>query len=260
MKKLLSNSVSLLFIMHFVTGIAYGASSVVVTGNSAGAENQPGWLFNRDLSTSTPFVFNTNEASIGFGSLYILPIGSTPANKMVAENFVNTPVEDVNAISYDFLIGSGGSLTDSDQFYMNVYANFGESDDLKYYDCRYNIIPSEGSMTNFTTVEFDPTKSYSVTTRGSSPYTCPSVPADMNSLSSGSNIRMFALNVGDTSANDVGLDGYLDNVVVNTIAGETIYDFDPLITKENCKKGGWMSFSNPLFKNQGHCVSYVQTR
>ena len=30
-------------------------------------------------------------------------------------------------------------------------------------------------------------------------------------------------------------------------------------TKDECKKDGWMSFSNPTFKNQGQCVSYVMS-
>jgi hypothetical protein len=36
-----------------------------------------------------------------------------------------------------------------------------------------------------------------------SPFTYPSVPADMDTVSAGSNIRMFALNIGDTSLSDV---------------------------------------------------------
>ena len=31
---------------------------------------------------------------------------------------------------------------------------------------------------------------------------------------------------------------------------------DPYVGKELCKKGGWESFTNPSFKNQGQCVSY----
>lgn len=31
-------------------------------------------------------------------------------------------------------------------------------------------------------------------------------------------------------------------------------------TKEDCKNGGWQQFSDPPFKNQGDCVSYVATR
>lgn len=29
-------------------------------------------------------------------------------------------------------------------------------------------------------------------------------------------------------------------------------------TMDECKKGGWKTFTNPEFKNQGQCVSYVQ--
>jgi len=241
----------------------FAATTVLVTGNTSAGENQPGWLFNRDVSTSTPYEFNTDQASIGVGSLYVEPIGATPANKFVGENFLNTAIADVNSISYDFMIGSGGVATEEEQFYMNVYANFGVSDDLKYYDCRYNVVPTVGSTTGFTTVTFDPTQAYPVTTRGgtnASPYTCPAVPADMNLLSAGSNFRAFALNVGDTSASDMGLDGYLDNVVVNTDTDVTTYNFDPALTpssKDACKKDGWKTFNSPAFKNQGQCVSYT---
>jgi hypothetical protein len=33
----------------------------------------------------------------------------------------------------------------------------------------------------------------------------------------------------------------------------------PPTTKDQCKDGGWTTFNNPSFKNQGDCVSYVAT-
>jgi hypothetical protein len=43
----------------------------------------------------------------------------------------------------------------------------------------------------------------------------------------------------------------------------TIYPLPPvtpvLTDKNLCKKGGWKTFINPSFKNQGQCVSYVQS-
>jgi hypothetical protein len=239
---------------------AFAATTVMVSGNTSSGENQPGWMFNRDASTSTPYEFNDDQASIGDGSLYVKPIGATASDKFIAENFINTPIADLNSISYDFMIGSSGDSNDEEHFYMNVYANFGESDDLKFYDCRYAVVPTVGSTGSFTTVTFDPTQAYPVTQRNTSPYTCPAVPADMDLLSPGSNIRVFALNVGDTSINDQGLDGYLDNVVVNTDSAETTYDFEPVLTpvsKDECKNGGWMNFNTPSFQNQGQCVSFV---
>ena len=237
----------------------------VVSSNTSAGENQPGWLFNRDINFDTPYEFNTVAASIGAGSLYVLPIGANPSDKFIAENFINAPIANVNSISYDFKIASG-TVADANQFYMSVYANFGTSSDDKFYDCRYNVVPTTGSTGAFTTVVFDPTQAYSVTTRGGatpSPFPCPAIPANMDLVSPGSNIRAFTLNVGDTSTSDVGLSGHLDNVVTDTDSGVTIYDFDPavvvpptVITKNACKLGGHVTYG---FKNQGQCVRFVET-
>jgi hypothetical protein len=48
----------------------------------------------------------------------------------------------------------------------------------------------------------------------------------MDLQSAGSNIRVFAINVGDTSNSDVGVNGYLDKVVVVMGANSTTYDFE----------------------------------
>jgi len=52
-----------------------------------------------------------------------------------------------------------------------------------------------------------------------------------------------------------------DNVEIDDIT----HDFTPEppaptvpTDKDQCKKGGWQTFTNPSFKNQGQCVSYVQ--
>lgn len=239
---------------------SYAADQTVkVSGNTSSGENQPGWMFNRDPSTATPFEFNNGAASTGVGSLYVLPIGANASDKFIGEFFpdaANQPMSGIDSFSYDFQIGSGGTAADANEFYLNVYANFGESDDNKFYDCRYNVVATTGSTGGFTTVVFDPDQTYPVTTRGgasASPYSCPAKPADMDTLSTDSNVRALAINVGDTSASDVGLDGYLDNVVFDAQGTSTAYDFEPApATKDDCKEGGWANYG---FKNQGQCVS-----
>lgn len=206
-----------------------------VNDNTSAGENQLGWMFNRDTTTATPFQFNDDAASVGTGSLYVLPIGTTtPADKFIGELFLLDKIADIDRISYDFKIAAPSADVE-EHFYMSVYANFGVSSSTKFYDCRYNVIPTAGSLAGFTTVTFDPTQSYAVTTRGgaqASPFTCPSNPAGMNALSSGSTIRAIALNVGDTSASDADVSGYLDNVKVVTKDGidthTTTYDFEPI--------------------------------
>jgi hypothetical protein len=40
----------------------------------------------------------------------------------------------------------------------------------------------------------------------------------------------------------------------------TVYDFQLAPTStDDCKNGGWQNYTNPTFKNQGDCVSYVAT-
>ena len=253
-------------ISNFQESDGQASSTVIVSGDTFDPGEYSGWLFNRDMNTQTPFIFTTDEASIGSGSLYIEPITNTingNNDKFVGELFLNEEIANVESLSYDFLIGSGGDASDEHEFYLNVYANFGESAFDKFYDCRYNIVPGSGSASDWTTITFDPTQSYPVTTRGGSsvsPYTCPPIPADMDNLSPNSTIHFAAINVGDTSGNDTGLDGYYDNVVVSLSDGVTIYDFEPEIpnptTKNDCKKGGWEEYG---FSNQGQCIRFVNT-
>lgn len=41
------------------------------------------------------------------------------------------------------------------------------------------------------------------------------------------------------------------------------FDIVPIVgppaNKDECKKGGWMTFNNPTFKNQGDCIQYANT-
>ncbi|MGE3276628.1 MAG: hypothetical protein AB7O67_16060 [Vicinamibacterales bacterium] len=246
--------VSLVVLFLAAPVVAHRYTTVVtVSGDTSTGENSPGWLFNRDVSTSTPFEFTTHAASRGRGSLYVLPISAAPADKFIGELFLLASMGNVDSIAYDFRIGSGGDAGDANEFYMSVYANFGVSDPAKYYDCRYSVVPAAGSLTDFTTVTFDPDQAYPVATRGgasASPFPCPAVPSAMGADAT---LRMVALNVGDTSANDATLDGYLDNVVVRLGTGTTVYDFESTPqTAADCRDGGWRGYG---FRNQGQCVA-----
>jgi hypothetical protein len=49
---------------------------------------------------------------------------------------------------------------------------------------------------------------------------------------------------------------FLGNVDALEMNGTT-YDFNPRpFTMDDCKDGGWQTFTDPVFKNQGDCVSY----
>jgi hypothetical protein len=50
----------------------------------------------------------------------------------------------------------------------------------------------------------------------------------------------------------------LSNITVNGVLQEPAAAATPT-SKDQCKDGGWQTFTDPSFKNQGDCVSYVAT-
>lgn len=49
---------------------------------------------------------------------------------------------------------------------------------------------------------------------------------------------------------------HLDNISINS---QVIGGPSTPLTKDQCKDSGWKTFTDPTFKNQGDCVSYVQS-
>jgi hypothetical protein len=226
LQKILGKFVSLAIVFVFAVSAYAQNQTVIITDNTSAGENQPGWYFNRDQNNDTPFEFNTDEASIGSGSLYVKPIGTTPADKFIAENFINMRVADLSSISYDFLISGNGTSADADDFYLNIYINRSYSSPTGFYDCRYDYAPSTGSTTDFTTFTVTP-NSFPLDVRSRNSATCPTSLLALIALDPNAIIRVFSINVGQTNASDAGLAGYLDNVVVTTTTGSTTYDFEP---------------------------------
>jgi hypothetical protein len=308
-KRLFAAAVAALTLTAMFSSAATAAGTVTVSGNtvdtSLGENGSTGWWFARDLNNDSPYEFNSEAASIGAGSLEVLPIGPTPGDKFIAENFLKAPVADLTSISYDFKIAGNGTVDDANDFYVNVYATIDNSN--FFYDCRFDYVATTGSTTAFTTATADAAAApTAVVRRGSA--RIPSCPATLAGMPAGSHIRAFSINVGQTNADDAGLGAYLDNVVVTRVSdGATTYDFDPpdldadddghnddvdncpsipnadqanadgdaqgdacdpdddndgipdtedTNSKDDCKNGGWQSFTNPTFRNQGQCVAH----
>lgn len=217
---------------------AGATTTVKVTGNtvdeSAGENGSTGWWFNRDQRNVTPYSFVHGEATTGAGSLYVAPIGSNPADKFVGELFLFSAVE---SISFDYLTADPAK-----NVYLNVYANTPATAAVapgNFYECRFDFVATvNGAWATLSTETTAP----AVVKRA--PYGGPCVLDDMV-------VRAASINVGVSTATDVGVDAHLDDVVVTTAAGTTAYDFEPVPTnKDQCKDGGWIG----AYENQGQCV------
>jgi len=79
--------------------------------------------------------------------------------------------------------------------------------------------------------------------------------ADVQAACPDATVIGIGVNIGSNNPTwTVGTDGVEFN--------DTTYDFEigtKPASKDQCKNGGWQSFNEPAFKNQGDCVSYVAT-
>lgn len=206
-----------------------------VTGNTTNLLTAPtstGWYFDSITPFVAPYAFQTGNASRDAGSLFAGPVGNVGQNKFIGTYQGFWPVKTLKSIAYDFKIASN-TAADENEFYLNIYANFGASAPTKFYDCRYDVVPTTGSLSSFTTVNYDVTDAKLAQQSGSSPFACPATLAEMETVSAGAVVRAIALNVGDTGTQDTGVSGYFDNVVVKTQDDTlyqkktTIFDFEP---------------------------------
>lgn len=70
-------------------------------------------------------------------------------------------------------------------------------------------------------------------------------------------IYLFTYNA--TTPNRVGQSGFGQGNAGGAHDYISIITPNPTTNKETCKNGGWKTFNAPTFKNQGDCVSYVQS-
>ncbi len=81
------------------------------------------------------------------------------------------------------------------------------------------------------------------------------------------NSRIYVANAGFGNYGNVTVIDAASNTVTNTIpVGDGPFAFGQFLlslrqtrptSRDQCKNDGWRSFSNPTFKNQGDCVSFV---
>lgn len=81
-------------------------------------------------------------------------------------------------------------------------------------------------------------------------------------VTAGQVVGMFVVVDGSWNAPATGGDGEQTTLVDNITVNSDVTTFDPVLVgpptdKDECKKDGWITFDNPVFKNQGECVAYT---
>lgn len=180
----------------------------------------------------------------------------------------DTPIawEDLDVLSTDFNVTDdscgGGSpriqialdTNNDDLFDGNVHIAFGPSP--SFAGCTTGWQSTGNLIGNADAGRYD----YSAF-GGSAFTTYSNAPA---SVLTGKVLRISVVVDGSWSAAATGGDSEQTVLVDNITLNSDVTTFDPVLVapptdKEMCKKGGWKIFNNPSFKNQGACVSFVES-
>jgi len=101
---------------------------------------------------------------------------------------------------------------------------------MTFYDCRFDYVPTLGSITSFTSVNYDSDDiATNVGDKASDGFTCPATLDAMEFSMPGSTVKFISINLGDTSSSDQGLAGYFDKFIITTEGDATVYDLEPVI-------------------------------
>ncbi len=270
MKKIILGMLLLVGVM-VVARPTLADSTVVVTPNA-----MQNWFFYNDETdtidnTLGSFVVGPGTAPLGSGSVQI-SVSGTQRRNLATYQFSGTPLGDITALkfsTYNPSAGNGGSANRSGYLQFNV-----DFDGTDTWQRRLVFVPSQnGTVIQNTWQEWDAINGgnalwgYSGATwpvtgePGTALKTWDQIVSDYP----GVRVRVTDSFVG-VRVGEPYLSGYTENIDAfkfGTAAGVTTFDFEPLVgppsDKDECKNGGWMSFNNPSFKNQGQCVSYTNT-
>ena len=243
------------------------AATEVVTENDVARqpENTPptkSWvIYNRNAGTAA---FRTGPATppLGAGSLEL----STPggSDKVYAFNYdhVGTQLDDVDAMSYS-TYRSAGSAQQVAALNLQVDVNGDAPGGFTtlVYEPVYNGPPAvvDGQWQDWDAYEGGNAIWWSSN----------AIPSAPNRDTFVSWNTILAANPDAVIVGGVGVNQGSGNPALTTAVdaftfNETTYDFEPLIgpptSKDECKNGGWQTFNNPTFKNQGDCVSSVASK
>lgn len=241
-----------------------------------------GWLFYVEHNGTTfvdqgdPTVgsFVTGPGSTvlhGVGGAQISVTGNERRN-LASYEFAGTPLADITALkftTYNPSAGNGGSANRS--AYLNFNVDFNGTDT---WQRRLVFVPSaNGTVLQDTWQEWDAINGGNALwtySGGTWPVTGGTAAKPWSQILSdypGVRIRVtdahLGLRVGEPYAS-----GYTENIssfTFGTASGTTVYDFEPWVTattRDVCKNAGWQvarRADGSTFKNQGDCVSYVNT-
>jgi len=253
------------------TALAVAALAVAGTVTVAPG-HMDGWAVDNDVCSpsvvttgSVDFVTGPGTPPAGSGSVqFTVGLNGDSYPTVRQSDYNGTKLSDLTAFDYWTYVshtGSGGQAA-----YIDLYVdnnNDGVRDDILTFEPVYQT--SQGTVALNTWQHWDARNGlwWSDNDPGAPPpwFTLSAYFAshpDARIVNVGGGGVILAAGCGGTAwTNFVG---NADKLTIGVKGDNTTYDFEPAApptAKSQCKKGGWKNFTNPSFKNQGQCVSFV---
>jgi hypothetical protein len=267
-----------------VTAVSANAVIVVTPADMATSiaeviDKPQSWFFYNDENdtidnTLGSFVTGPQTAPLGTESVQISVTGTERRN-LATYQFSGTPLSAITELKFSTYNPSSGNAGSANRSgYLNFNVDFNGSDT---WQRRLVFVPSQnGTVVQDTWQQWDAINAgnamwaYSGTTWPGTVLPGSTLKSWSQILSDYSGVRIrvtdswLGIRVGEPY-----IDGYTENIdkfVFGTASEVKTFDFDfanednsSLTDKNQCMNDGWKIFNNPTFKNQGACVSYVQS-
>jgi hypothetical protein len=250
-----------------------GALAVAAAATAATVTVAPGHLGNWSVVNDTcgaattgtvNFVSGPGSVPAGTGSVQ-LTVGSNGDSYPTVRNsgYSGVKLSTLTALDYYTYVSHAGAGSQAP--YIDLYIDYtgdGIKDDTLTFEPVYS--PTQGTVTLNTWQHWDALKGqwWSDAAGGPPPFFTISsyLAAHPNAtiVNSGSGGVILAAGCGGSAWTNFA--GNADALTIGVSGTNTTYDFEPASQptgKDTCKHGGWKNFSNPSFKNQGQCVSYM---
>jgi hypothetical protein len=252
MKKVISSAAAIAAAALLVVATAVAATVTVTPGNTQGwstADTRPGGAVNYVADATAPN-----------GSALQLTTDATTAAKAQYLHEASTPLADVNELAYQTKQNSASFPQGAPSYQLLVNLTGTGGFTTFVYEPYEQAAPP---VVNGTWQSWDVDAGQFWSSRTVSAGTCQVMAgaggppfytlAQLKATCPDAVVIGFGVNVGTFNPS---YDVETDLVDFNG----TVYDFQLAPTsKDQCKNGGWQTFTNPTFKNQGDCVSYVAT-
>ena len=259
--------------LNTVAAIAAGDNTVIVTGADVAtqAENTPptdNWVFYVRAAATGAFRIGPDTPPLGVGSYEISTPTSTDKGTLFNFDHIGTPLADIDAIAYS-TYRTAGSLQQVAALNIQVDYNGAAPGGFTtlVFEPVYNT--GQGAVVNGEWQDWDAYAGgtaiwWSSNAIPGAPNRDTFVTWDTILAANPDAVIVGGFGINQGSGNPA-LTTAVDALVLGYDGDRVTYDFEPYVTassKESCMNGGWQNVKRAdgtSFKNQGDCVSYLNT-